>query len=145
MNEVDILIREFDRAYLKSQASPFGNVAYHVSDQVEGLKDIAIYLRFRSGCQALWQRPVLVLATIDVRNSGQGTFSALLARTKDLCRERDWVLQVENVINPKFRRFLLRGGFTPQGIDAKVSHGSLYWFHDESIPEQCSMYPERMR
>lgn len=143
MNEIDILIREYDRAYLKAEASPFGNVAYHVQDQTDGLKNIALYLRFRSGPQALWQRPCLVLATIDVRDSGKGTFSELLRRTKDLCRERDWILQVENVLTPQFRKFLQRGGFKPFGIDKDVPYGSLYWFHDETIPQQCSMYPER--
>ena len=144
MNEIDILIREFERAYLKSQASAFGNVAYHVQDRVPELKNFAIYLRFRSGRQCLWERPVLVLATIDVHNPGHGEFSKLLARTKELCRERDWILQIENVVNFKFRKFLTRGGFKPFGIDAEVPYGSIYWFHEETIPQQCAMYPERV-
>jgi len=143
MTEIDILIREFERAYLLSQASAFGNVAYHVQDHRNEMRDISMYLRFRSGPQCLWERPVLVIATIDVHNSGKGTFSELLARTKQLCRERDWVLQIENVLVPKFRLFLSRGGFITAGIDADCSHGSMYWFHDSAIPQQCSMYPER--
>lgn len=145
MSEIDILIREFERAYLKSLASPWGNVAYHVHDHHPEMKNIRMYLRFRTQEQCLWNRPVLVLATIDVTNPGQGEFSKLLARTKDLCRQRDWILQVENVLTPKFRKFLQRGGFKPFGIDAEVPYGSLYWFHDETIPQQCAMYRQRER
>ncbi|QZE56129.1 hypothetical protein pEaSNUABM52_00271 [Erwinia phage pEp_SNUABM_52] len=138
MSDIDILIREYQRAYLKAEASHWGNVAYHVED----LTECSIYMRFRSGRQALWQRPVLVLATIDVKNPGNGFFSKLLAETKALCKERDWVLQLENVLTPQFRRFLSRGGFTPQGVDSDSDHGSMYWFHDESILSTTPMRPE---
>lgn len=140
MSEIDILIREFERAYLKSLESSWGNVAYHVHDLHPEMKNFRVYLRFRTQFQCLWNRPVLVLSTIDVTNPGQGEFSKLLARTKEMCRQRDWILQIENVITPKFRKFLQRGGFKPFGIDAEVPFGSLYWFHDETIPTQCAMY-----
>lgn len=143
MSEIDILIREFERAYLKSLESAWGNVAYHVHDLHPEMKNFRMYLRFRTQFQCLWNRPVLVLATIDVANPGQGEFSKLLARTKEMCRQRDWILQIENVLTPKFRKFLQRGGFKPFGVDRDVPYGSLYWFHDETIPSQCSMMPER--
>ncbi|EFH7156777.1 hypothetical protein K5009_004839 [Escherichia coli] len=74
---------------------------------------------------------VLVISSISIFHRGKGIFSALLSELKTLTANEGYMLQIENVLTPHFRNFLIRQGFIFPG-DSWMC-GSGYWVYDTEI------------
>lgn len=117
-----------------------GHCAYHTDD----MKCCSMYLRALAGPQLVWQRPVIVISTVDVfaRYQRKGMFKMLLAEFKKIATERDCILKVENVINPELRHYLASQGFWYRPVSCMTERaiGSMYWYADL---ERIKDLPER--
>lgn len=122
--DIERCIVAFEDAYMQSSRSLFGDAHFHIED----LKTATIYIRMRTGKQEQWTRPVLILSRIDVPQKGSGFFTELLARTKKLCIDRGWLLEVECVLESRFVEFLQRNDFF--NIDGQ-EHGCWHWHNDD--------------
>ncbi len=59
--------------------------------------------------------PVMVVSTISVKEPGTGIFCrALLAELKCIADEQNYILKIENVLPPLFRKYLIQEGFVFQ-------------------------------
>lgn len=105
----------------------FGHAASHITD----LTTMSIYARGLGSIQRNWQMPTLVISSIDVMPSYQrrGVFSALCDALIEHCTHNNWVLKIENVLVPYFRKHLEHRGFLPcpNAHGSELVHGSLYW------------------
>ncbi|EFH3073481.1 hypothetical protein BFU84_001569 [Escherichia coli] len=70
--------------------------------------------------------PVMVVSTISVKKPGTGIFRALLAELKCIADEQNYILKIENVLPPLFRKYLIQEGFVFPGEPWMC--GSGYWF-----------------
>lgn len=124
----------------RAESSPFGHVAEHLT----GLRFAALYVRGLSGLQKQWQKPCLVISSIDVMPAyhRQGIFKRLLAELFKVCRDNDWVLKFENVIFDGLRAYLDQQGFAPspdaRGIEREI--GSMYWTTEPQIFESLPQF-----
>lgn len=84
-----------------------------------------LYLRARAGNACLLGCSVLVIASISVSSPGNGVFKALLSAMMVHARSNNYLLKIENVLNPEFRMFLTREGFVFPGEEWIC--GSGYW------------------
>ena len=135
---IEALLYEYTKIADLSRKKPFGGISYHLETPELIHNDIRMYIRFNSGRSKLWKKEILTLATIDIIPRGEGTFTKILEETKRICTERDWVLRIENVVNVRFHNYLLRNGFSDR-YDP-TAYGSLFWFHNDSIPHVEAMF-----
>lgn len=128
---ISLIVAEYSNLYKSASTRLTGSAAYHFSHTIPELEDYFLYMRCLTGRQKQWSKTVLVIANIVVPEElcGKGFFKQLISATMKLCADQDWVLQVENVLNPRLYDYLVRKGFDPQPHDYK----SLFWAHDKSI------------
>lgn len=108
------------------------SMSHHKSSHLHGLKHFEeVYLRVRTGNCNLLGYSVLVISSISIFHRGKGIFSALLSELKTLTASEGYMLQIENVLTPHFRNFLIRQGFIFPG-DSWMC-GSGYWVYDTEI------------
>ncbi|QYW03913.1 hypothetical protein pEaSNUABM46_00270 [Erwinia phage pEa_SNUABM_46] len=139
IDQLPLITGQYYNAQAMAEQSAFGSCAFHITDRVE-LDGISMYIRFRTNQQRLWMHPVLILASIDIEHQGCGIFTELLAEAQRVCRENKWVLQIENVLEQRFRRFLFDRSFETIGVDKDCAHGSMFWFFDEKIKENATQF-----
>lgn len=124
----------------QASSSPFGHVATHLTD----LTLSSLYVRGLGGLQKQWQKPCLVISSIDVMPAyhRQGIFKRLLVELFKLCRDNDWVLKFENVIFDGLRSYLDQQGFVPapdaRGTEREI--GSMYWTTAPQIFESLPQF-----
>ena len=131
--EIDSVIDQCCIIVARTEQSAFGHVAEHLT----GLRRMSLYVRGLSGIQRQWQSPCLVISTIDVAPAyqRQGIFTKLLAELLRVCRDNQWVLKFENVINPELRTYLERFDFhpAPNARGSEELIGSMYWLPDPDV------------
>lgn len=82
------------------------------SSHVHGLHHFEeLYIRARAGMCSVLGYPVMVVSTISVKEPGTGIFRALLAELKCIADEQNYILKIENVLPPLFRKYLIQEGF----------------------------------
>lgn len=85
------------------------------SSHVHGLHHFEeLYIRARAGMCSVLGYPVMVVSTISVKEPGTGIFRALLAELKCIADEQNYILKIENVLPPLFRKYLIQEGFVFQ-------------------------------
>lgn len=103
-----------------------------------GLTYIAINMRGRTGRAAIQGVPVVVIASDETQEQGQGMFTQFLTAMKAECEKQQWMLKLENVLTDRFRGYLKREGFVftsneitasgywiPDGLGTTIETGSL--------------------
>lgn len=103
-----------------------------------GLTYLAIYMRGRTGRAAIQGVPVVVIASVETQEQGQGMFTQFLTAMKAECEKQQWMLKLENVLTDRFRGYLKREGFVftsneitasgywiPDGLGTTIETGSL--------------------
>lgn len=122
MKDIETLIAACDAAHVQSSASYFGTVSFHV----QGLVDCSVFIRVRTKRQAMFNKSVLIISTIETEVQGTGLGTAIIEALEAHCQSRDWVLMFESVVNPRFRKFLYARGFVSQaGHDERC--GNVFW------------------
>lgn len=102
------------------------------SSHVHGLHHFEeLYIRARAGMCSVLGYPVMVVSTVSVKESGTGIFSALLTELKCIADEKDYILKIENVLPPPFRKYLIQESFVFPG-EAWMC-GSGYWFKNLQV------------
>lgn len=139
IDQLPLVVGQYYNACDMAEQSAFGACAFHITDRV-ALDGIAMYIRFRTKRQRLWMHPTLILSTIDIEHQGCGIFTEILAETQRVCRENGWVLQIENVLEPRFRKFFFDRSFETIGVDKDCAHGSMFWFFDATIKDKATQF-----
>ncbi|ELW0055629.1 hypothetical protein SHX58_004815 [Escherichia coli] len=102
------------------------------SSHVHGLHHFEeLYIRARAGMCSVLGYPVMVVSTISVKEPGTGIFRALLAELKCIADEQNYILKIENVLPPLFRKYLIQEGFVFPGEPWMC--GSGYWFKNPQV------------
>lgn len=111
------------------------------SSHVHGLHHFEeLYIRARAGMCSVLGYPVMVVSTISVKVPGTGIFRALLAELKCIAVEKHYILKIENVLPPPFRKYLIQERFVFPG-EAWMC-GSGYWFKDpQKLHENIDLLP----